>query len=428
MEKRERRKTVLHPWHQAAGGRMGEFAGYEMPLWYPAGAATEHVTVLERAGLFDTSHMSVLEVRGPDSLDLLQFCFTKDLLRSQPAGGGALNVGRSAYGAFLDEQGNSIDDAIVFRRGEDCFLVVVNVGMGQRVSAHLEAYRRSRKVEIEDYSGRIGKIDLQGPQSARILVRLLSEAQRVLSGLVYFAFAGDFRDPQSGPGGEVRLRDGTPLLLSRTGYTGEFGFEIFVALERTETVWKALLEAGRPFGLLPCGLAARDSLRTGAVLPLSGQDIGPWPFIRHPWEFALPFDARKEAFTKMFVGSGALLEGRERAWWTYPFVGRDVRKVADRGRSVVLDARGEEIGSVTSCTTDRAIGWHGGRIVNASRPERPAGFSTAGLACGFLRARKPLRAGEVVQLRDQRRTIEVVIVEDIRPGRTARRPMGEMLS
>lgn len=407
---------------------MGEFAGYEMPLWYPAGAATEHVTVLERAGLFDTSHMSVLEVRGPEALDLLQFCFTKDLVRSHPAGGGPLNVGRSAYGAFLDEQGNVIDDAIVFRRGEDCFLVVVNAGMGQRVSTHLQAYRRSRKVEIEDFSGRIGKIDLQGPQSAGILACLLSEAQRVLSGLVYFAFAGDFRDPQSGPGGEVRLQDGTPLLLSRTGYTGEFGFEIFVALERTETVWKALLEAGRPFGLLPCGLAARDSLRTGAVLPLSGQDIGPWPFIRHPWEFALPFDARKEAFTKIFVGGGALLEGRERAWWTYPFVGRDVRKVADRGRSVVLDARGEEIGSVTSCTTDRAIGWHGGRIVNASRPERPAGFSTAGLACGFLRARKPLRAGEVVQLRDQRRTIEAVIVEDIRPGRTARRPMGEMLS
>ena len=428
MEKRERRKTVLHPWHQDAGGRMGEFAGYEMPLWYPAGAATEHVTVLERAGLFDTSHMSVLEVRGPEALDLLQFCFTKDLVRSHPAGGGPLNVGRSAYGAFLDEQGNVIDDAIVFRRGEDCFLVVVNAGMGQRVSTHLQAYRRSRKVEIEDFSGRIGKIDLQGPQSAGILACLLSEAQRVLSGLVYFAFAGDFRDPQSGPGGEVRLQDGTPLLLSRTGYTGEFGFEIFVALERTETVWKALLEAGRPFGLLPCGLAARDSLRTGAVLPLSGQDIGPWPFIRHPWEFALPFDARKEAFTKIFVGGGALLEGRERAWWTYPFVGRDVRKVADRGRSVVLDARGEEIGSVTSCTTDRAIGWHGGRIVNASRPERPAGFSTAGLACGFLRARKPLRAGEVVQLRDQRRTIEAVIVEDIRPGRTARRPMGEMLS
>jgi len=428
MDKRERRKTVLRAWHEAAGARMGEFGGYEMPLWYLAGAATEHMAVLERAGLFDTSHMAVLEVRGPDSLDLLQYCFTKDLLRSQPAGGGPLNVGRSAYGAFLDEQGNCIDDAIVFREAEQRFLVVVNAGMGERVSAHLETYRESRKVEIENFSGRVGKIDLQGPQSARILASLLNDAQRVLSGLAYFAFAGDFRDPGFGPAGEVRLRDGTPLLLSRTGYTGEFGFEIFVALDRTETVWRVLLEAGRPFGVLPCGLAARDSLRTGAVLPLSGQDIGPWPFIRHPWEFALPFDARKAAFTKVFVGGEALLKERERAWWTYPFVGRDVRKVADRGRSVVLDAQAEEIGSVTSCTTDRAIGWRDGRIVNAARPDRPADFSTAGLACGFLRVRKPLKAGEVVQLRDQRRTIEAVIVEDIRPGRTARKPIRDMLS
>lgn len=426
MEKRERRKTVLRAWHEAAGARMGEFAGYEMPLWYPAGAATEHMAVLERAGLFDTSHMSVLQLRGPESLDLLQFCLTKDLLRSQPAGGGPLKIGRSAYGAFLDESGHCLDDAIVFREAEERFLVVVNAGMGEKVAAHLHAYREGRKVEIEDLTGRVGKIDLQGPQSARILARVLRDPERVLPGLAYFSFAGDFRDRRAGPGGEVRLQDGTPLLLSRTGYTGEFGFEIFVAPESTEAVWKTLLDAGRDFGLLPCGLAARDSLRTGAVLPLSGQDIGPWPFIRHPWEFALPFDREKRGFTKVIVGGSVLLEVREQAWWTYPFAGRDVRKVADRGRSVALDARGGEIGSVTSCTTDRAIGWHEGRIVNVARPDRPAVFTTAGLACGFLRSRKPLGPGEVVQLRDERRTIEAVIVEDIRPGRTARAAVREM--
>lgn len=426
MEKRERRKTVLRAWHEAAGARMGEFAGYEMPLWYPAGAATEHMAVLEKAGLFDTSHMSVLELRGPDSLDLLQFCLTKDLLRSQPAGGGPLKVGRSAYGAFLDEAGQCLDDAIVFRQADERFLVVVNAGMGEKVATHLDAHRRGRKTEIEDLTGRVGKIDLQGPHSARILARALDEPERVLPDLAYFSFAGDFRDPQAGPAGEVRLRDGTPVLLSRTGYTGEFGFELFVPLERTEVVWKALLDAGRDFGIVPCGLAARDSLRTGAVLPLSGQDIGPWPFIRHPWEFALPFDREKQGFTKTFLGGGALLEGRELAWWTYPFAGRDVRKVAGRGRSVVLDAQGEEIGLVTSCTTDRAIGWHGSRIANVARPDRPPDFATAGLACGFLRSRKPLPSGEIVQLRDERRTIEAVIVEDIRPGRTARVAIREM--
>ncbi len=427
MERRERRKTVLHAWHKAAGARMGEFAGFEMPLWYPAGAPAEHLAVLERAGLFDTSHMSVLEVHGPDSLDLLQVCLTKDLLRSQPAGDGPLRVGRSVYGAFLNEAGHCLDDAIVFRKAEERFLVVVNAGMGAKVSAHLEACREGRKVQIEDLSGRVGKIDLQGPQSARILARVLREPEQVLAGLAYFAFAGDFLDPRAGPGPEVRFQDGTPLMLSRTGYTGEFGFEIFVAPERAEAVWKALIEAGRDFGILPCGLAARDSLRTGAVLPLSGQDIGPWPFIRHPWEVALPFDAGRQGFTKAFVGGGALLEARDEAWWTYPFAGRDVRKVEDRGRAVVLDDRGEEIGLVTSCTTDRAIGWHDGRIANAASPQRPAGFRTAGLACGFLRARKPLSLGTVVQLRDERRTIEAVIVVDLRPGRTARRPMREML-
>jgi aminomethyltransferase len=222
------------------------------------------------------------------------------------------------------------------------------------------------------------------------------------------------------------LLDGTPLLLSRSGYTGEVGFEIFVEREHTLEVWEAIMAAGEQHGLVPCGLAARDSLRTGAVLPLSHQDIGAWTYINHPWPFALPYDDDGQAFTKQFIGRDVLEREAPTADRTYTFVGNDLRKV-DGHDGLVFDGAGEQIGTVLTCATDMAIGRHEGQIYSLASEDKPAGLRIKGLCCGFIKVNQQLEPGAVVELRDAKRKIKVVIETDVRPDRTARKPLKRFL-
>jgi aminomethyltransferase len=188
-----------------------------------------------------------------------------------------------------------------------------------------------------------------------------------------------------------------------------------------------VLEAGGPQGLLPCGLAARDSLRAGAVLPLSHQDIGPWPFVNHPWPFALPY-ADDGGFSKAFIGSEALLKAED-APHTLAFVGNDLRKVATSDdASGVYDSSGKAIGRILTCATDMGIGWAAGEIKSIASPDKPAEFKPRGLCCGFVQVESPIPAGETIELRDARRKISVTVTTDIRPDRTARRSMRQMLA
>lgn len=418
------RTTPLYPRHRDAGANMGDFGGYCMPLWYPAGMRREHRAVILGAGLFDTSHMALLTVTGPGAHALLQRTFTKDLDRAGPAGR-PLADGRCAYGAFLDSRGHVIDDAIVCRRAAEDYFVVVNAGMGPVVAGHLAGAADAAGAVVDDLTDQVAKLDLQGPAAARILGRLLQAPEKAFAGLGYFSFRGHF-EPRHPDAGTVRLEDGTPLLLSRTGYTGEFGFELFVATDRAGALWDRLLAVGADFGLLPCGLAARDSLRAGAVLPLSHQDIGAWPFIHHPWPFALPYAADGRTFTKDFIGAPALREAAATAPHTLAFVGRDPRKVNAGPQARVLDEAGNPLGIVLTCATDTAIGWVGGRLVSLASPGRPEGFDPKGLSCGFVRVDRWLPAGSPLALDDGRRQIEVALADDIRPDRTARRPMAQM--
>ena len=187
------------------------------------------------------------------------------------------------------------------------------------------------------------------------------------------------------------------------------------------------MAAGSDDGLLPCGLAARDSLRAGAVLPLSHQDIGHWPFVNHPWPFALPY-IEGGGFSKSFIGSEALLKA-DGAPHTLAFVGRDLRKVSTGDEaSGVYDTQGKRIGRILTCATDMGIGWAAGEIVSIASPDKPADFKPRGLCCGFVQVDRPIDVGETVELRDNRRKIKVTITTDIRPDRTARKPMGQMLS
>ncbi|MBW2631357.1 MAG: aminomethyltransferase family protein [Deltaproteobacteria bacterium] len=425
MNEEHIKKTPLHDWHLEHGANMAVFGGYEMPLWYPFGAKREHLAVLSGAGMFDTSHMAVIMVEGPGALTLLQACFTKNLDACIGKDKTPLVPGRCAYGAFLDDLGHVRDDSIISQVAPEMYMIVANAGMGEQIARHLKDQAGGSDVEIHDLTDGVGKMDIQGPMSARILAGIIREPEVVFDRMVYFSFKGFFND-DSPLADAVRLLDGTPVMLSRTGYTGEFGFEILMNPDHIERVWKMALEAGKDFGLTVCGLAARDSLRTGAVLPLSHQDIGPWPFINNPWNFALPFNDDRTDFTKKFMGDEAL-RNIEEPEYTYPFAGFDLRKVSLGDSTVVTDSDGAEIGTVLTCVTDMAIDRVEEKIYSVASPDRPDGFNPKGLSCGFIRVTRKLSVGDTVELKDDRRTIKVVIVDDIRPARTARRAIKDML-
>ncbi len=182
------------------------------------------------------------------------------------------------------------------------------------------------------------------------------------------------------------------------------------------------MDVGTEFDVKPCGLAARDSLRTGAGLPLSHQDIGPWPFIKNPWQFALPFNRNQTAFTKRFIGDKALLKFNTPVR-TYGFVGYDLRKVSTHDPAVVLTAEGAQIGVVLTCATDMGIARYGNRIYSIGSLDKPEDFKPAGLCCGFVRVEAELNCGDQVILKDKRREIKAVIIEDMHPG--SQRPLSD---
>jgi len=415
------KKTVLHDWHVEQGANMALFGNYHMPLWYKTGAKAEHLAVIQGAGIFDTSHMAVVKVQGHGARALLQLCLSKDLENCVGKEKTPLTDGRCVYGIFLAADGTVIDDAIVYQVRIDTFMVVVNAGMGAVISAHLEKNRGGLEVVVDDLTDKVGKMDIQGPLAAKILGKVLENPQSVFKRLPYFAFKGSFAP--FGDGDDVRLLDGTPVLISRTGYTGEFGFELFVAIDKLLPLWRQVLAAGKEDLMPACGLAARDSLRAGAVLPLSHQDIGGWPFLYNPWQFALAWNEDMSAFTKTFIGGSALLQSSWRKY-TLPFAGFDARKINAGEESFVADESGQHLGTLLTCTTDMAIGREDGAIVSIAGNKD---FQAKGLCCGFVLLEKECAPGEKVVLTDGKRKIVVEIRADVRPNRTARKPLETML-
>lgn len=403
--------TPLNQWHRDAGANMADFGGYDMPLWYGAGVKNEHLAVIRSAGVFDTSHMACISVRGQDSFDLLQWCFTRDIQDMKP--------GRCVYGAFLDDRGFSIDDAIVYKFSGNDFMVCVNAGMGAAIAGHMKAAANGRQAEITDLTGQVAKMDIQGQNSARILAKVLKNPEAVFDVMPYFSFKGGF-DTARPSVPSVELLNGTPILLSRSGYTGEFGFEIFISPEAIVGLWNDILEAGKDYDITACGLGARDSLRAGAVLPLSHQDIGNWVFVNHPWDFALPYTSDRRGFTKDFSGRTAI-ESYSGSDHIYPFAGDNLRKVGSGEHTQVLDQSGQSIGHVLTCATDMAIGWHDARIFSIASPDLPENFQAKGIACGFVKVDRPLEDLTVLTLVEGKRKITVKVLSDIRPDRTARK-------
>ncbi|MBU2512677.1 aminomethyl transferase family protein [bacterium] len=421
----ESKHTPLFGYHEQQNAKIGDFGGYEMPLWYPTGPKKEHLAVIQKAGIFDTSHMAAITLIGKDAFQLLQHCFSKDLNACIGLSKTPIQEGKCVYGVFLNEKGGVIDDSLVYQVGTDQFMVIVNAGMGAAVADHLKQNQGAFETTIEDLTDQLGKIDVQGPAAGKIIEKIIQNPESVLDKFPYFNFKGYFNADASAIC-DVKLANGVPILLSRTGYTGEFGFEIFVKKEHTVYLWDQIISAGQEYEALTCGLAARDSLRAGAVLPLSHQDIGDWPFLGHPWLFALPYDESLETFTKEFIGSQALLNLAV-SEYTSAFAGYDPRKVIPGEDTEVVDESGHTIGTVLTCATDMAIDRHEDTIYSIVSEDCPHSMKFRGLSCGFIKTGIQLTVGSIVYLKGNNRKLKVEIRNDIRPARTARKAIKKML-
>jgi aminomethyltransferase len=320
------RETPLAATHKALGARMVEFGGWLMPLQY-SGILDEHRAVRSKAGLFDLSHMGELFVDGPDAAAALGFALVTDP--------GSLRIGRAHYSMICLPEGGIMDDLIVYRLAEERFMVVANAGNAVVVSAALAERIAGFDCVLDDRSAVTALVAVQGPLSRSILA---PHTDVDLASLRYYAIAE----------GNVA---GVPALVARTGYTGEDGFEVFVDWSAAGVIWETLLEAGRPAGLIPAGLGARDTLRLEAGMPLYGNELG---------RDGTPFEAglgRVVKFEKPgdFVGRAALekaaAEGPRRLLVGLVLRGRGI---ARHGYEVVAGDR--RTGVVTSGTMSPTLG------------------------------------------------------------------------
>jgi len=273
------KRTPLTDAHSALGAKLVPFAGYLMPVQYPSGITAEHNAVRRHAGLFDVSHMGEFIVRGPGAVDFVNYVTTNDV--------GALAVGQAHYSTILNDRGTIEDDCLVYR-SEDRIMMVVNASNAAKDLAHVSREIHRFDATIEDVSDETALLALQGPRAAEIL-QTLTDAD--LSQVKYYHFTFG---TVAGIGG---------ILISRTGYTGEDGFELYFPNENALTVWNAILERG---DVMPAGLGARDTLRLEMGMALYGNDID---------DTVTPLEANLQWLVKLkkgnFVGREALVRQKE---------------------------------------------------------------------------------------------------------------------
>ncbi len=397
------KRTPLYEWHKAHTRKVIPFAGWEMPVWY-TGVLDEHNAVRKAAGLFDVAHMGVFEISGPHASEFLDLVLTNYARWYAP--------GESFYTYFLDPDGNVIDDLMVYRRRKDLYLMVVNAANADKDWAWLNAVNSSQVLIDRDRpdlrvlrpaivrnlkdraSGADMRVDLalQGPASLTILQSLAVDA-RLKDRLA--------RVPKTGLL-ECELA-GFDLVIARTGYTGEdIGYEIFVHPDRAVAFWETLLEAGDPFGLKPCGLAARDSTRTEAGLPLYGHELA-GPFDISPT--GAGFGSYVKLHKPYFIGRAAHLrreEERKMEIARFRMNERGVRmpKTGDP----VVNRKGRAIGWVTSAAVD-VDGWILGLAYVESRYHRQGDqigiFSLPARRVVEKEDKADLAPGDQIQLPDQ---------------------------
>ena len=315
------KSTPLDSIHRKLGGRMVEFGGWDMPVQYAAGTVEEHVRTRTHAGLFDVSHMGEVDVRGPDAVTFVNGLVSNDAAK--------LVDEQAQYSALTTPEGTVVDDLLVYRFAEDHLLLVVNAGTTDKDWDWISSHRENEDIELRNVSDNYCQIALQGPDALGILQKL---TRLPLSEVKYY----HFRE------GEV---DGVPAIVSRTGYTGEDGFEVYASPDKAEQLWNRTLDAGNfgaDDGVLPCGLAARNTLRLEAGMCLYGHEID---------ETTTLLEANLGWITKLnkrdFIGRDRLLAQKQEG------IGRKLVgfEVTDRGiardaQDVLID--GQRVGQVTS--------------------------------------------------------------------------------
>lgn len=319
------RKTALYDTHVKYGGKIVPFAGYLLPVQYDKGVIAEHLAVRNACGLFDVSHMGEITCIGSDALKNLNYLLTNDFSN--------MYNGQARYSPMCNEAGGVVDDLIVYKIKEDHYYIVVNASNKDKDFAWMKAHETDDAV-FTDISDTVGQIALQGPKADGILRKLVKEEDIPVK---YYSCI---------PRGTVA---GIECLISRTGYTGEDGYELYMAAKDAPVLWEALMEAGAEYGLIPCGLGARDTLRLEASMPLYGHEMND---VITPLETGLGFAVKMNK--EDFIGKAALEKKGA------PSVVRVGLKVTGRGiirEHAKVYCDGEEIGETTSGTHCPYLGY-----------------------------------------------------------------------
>jgi len=321
------KKTALNATHRALKAKMVDFGGWDMPVEYPGpggGVMAEHLAVRTSVGLFDVSHMGEIQFRGPGSLAAVQHITMNDVSR--------LKDGQAHYSALLTPEGTYVDDILVHRLSENDFLLVVNAGTKDKDYAWIrQQVGAFPSIHLSDYSSYYSQLAVQGPRALETLQKLTKVDLAAIRNY-WFAF------------GEVA--GVANVLIARTGYSGEDGFEVYIPADEPTTVkmWEALMEAGQEFSIRPCGLGARNTLRLEAGMPLYGHEIS---------DSINVLEAGLERWLKLdkgeFIGRDALLAVQAAGGPERKLIGLEmVERGIGRDGYSVLSLDGERIGTITS--------------------------------------------------------------------------------
>lgn len=351
----ELKLTPLSREHEKLKAKMAAFAGWLMPIQY-TGIVNEHHWTRQSCSLFDTCHMGELIVHGDPEESNLDKVVTHDL--------GSMEMGQCAYGFILNEKGGIIDDLLVYKLAQDKWMLVVNAGPLDKDQAH---FKKCLKTELENISENTAKLDLQGPLSREVLKDLLGSQSDRLEGLRYYHF-------------DYFSLLGERIIISRTGYTGELGYELYIDREKAEELWHLLLKDAK---VKPAGLGARDTLRLEMSYPLYGEDLT---------EETTPLEAGLERFVdfkKDFIGKSALLKQKESGVKRKLACFKANSRRAPR-HNYKIYVNGQEVGFVTSGTFSPSL--------------------SCGIGMGYIKT-DYIRLGEEIMIKEGRIEIEAVITK-----------------
>lgn len=320
------KKTCLHPLHTAAGALISPFGGFDMPISYE-GIEEEHRAVRGSVGVFDVSHMGEVLISGPQATLFVNYIFTGDV--------SALACGKVVYGMMLNDRGGTVDDLLVYKRSDNEYFLVINAANIDKDVEWIRSHAGKYDITVDDQCDFWSELAIQGPEAEKVMKDVLGIDG---SDLAFYTFK------------DMKAADGSPIVLSRTGYTGEDGFELYATADIITDAWRKLMDAG----VAPCGLGCRDTLRFEAGLPLYGDELT---------EDITPLEAGLGMFAKPekegFIGREALAAQKAEGL-KHKIVGLEVEgRAIPRHGYDVLDADGNKVGEITtgyhSITLDRNL-------------------------------------------------------------------------